>query len=143
MADARSWHVPVVGWLAVLWTGLSAVDYLLTRFQATSYLALFTEEQVAYFLGLPSWLNVLWAVAVWAGLAGALCLLARVRLSAFLLGIAALAMVLATLGLVFLTDPPMQAATGAVGVWIMVGATAVYVLLWIYARQMHAYGRLP
>jgi hypothetical protein len=143
MAHERPWHVPVVGWAAVVVTALSAVDYLLTRFEAGAYLALFTEAQVAYFAGLPLWIDVLWPLAVWSGLAGALCLLGGARRAAFLLGIAALSMVLAALGFVFLTDPPMGAVTGPVGVWIMAGSAAVFVLFWLYARQMHAAGHLP
>jgi hypothetical protein len=143
MTHGRPWHVPVVGWLAVLWTGLSAVDYLLTRFEVGAYLALFSEAQVAYFTGLPLWIDVLWPVAVWLGVAGALSLLGGTRRAAFLLGIAAVAMLLATLGLVFLTDPPMGAVTGPAGIWIMAGSTAVFGLIWLYARQMHAAGHLP
>lgn len=143
MRHARPWHLPVVGWLAVLWTALSAADYLLTRFEVAAYLALFTPEQVAYFANLPLWIDALWPVAVWSGLAGALCILGGKRLSAFLLGIATVSTVLATLGLVFLTHPRMQAVTGSIGISIMVGSCAVYLLLWLYARQMHAAGQLP
>jgi hypothetical protein len=143
MRDGRPWHLPIVGWLALLWTAHAVVDYLLTRFEVGAYLALFTPEQVAYFTSLPLWIDVLWPVAVWSGLAGALCLLGGLRLSAFFLGLAVLALALATLGLVFLTDPPMQAVTGPVGVWIVVGSCAIYLLLWIYARRMHAVGQLP
>lgn len=143
MPDARPWHLSFVGWIAVLWTVAGAADYLLTRFEVAAWLSLFTEDQVAYFTSLPLWLDVLWPVAVWSGAAGAVCLLGGARLSAFLLGLAAVAMALAKLGLVLLTDPPMQAVTGAAGVWIMVGSTAVYLLLWVYARWMHATGQLP
>lgn len=143
MSNARPWHLSVVGWIAVLWTGLGALDYLLTRFEVAAWLSLFSDDQVAYFTSLPFWIDALWPVAVWSGVVGAVCLLGGVRLSAFLLGLAAVALALATLGLVFFTDPPMQAVTGPAGVWVMVGSTAVYLLLWIYARAMHATGRLP
>ena len=143
MASGRPWHLNFVGWIGFIWTSLAALDYLLTRFEVGSYLALLTEAQVAYFLSLPLWLDALWPVAVWTGVAGALCLLGGLRLAAFLLGIAAIATVLATLGLVFLTHPPLQDVTGPAGVGIMVGSSAIYVLLWLYARQMHAQGRLP
>jgi hypothetical protein len=143
MGDARPWHLSVVGWIAVIGTGLATADYLLTRFEVAAWLALFTEAQVAYFTSLPVWIDVLWPVAVWAGLAGAVCLLGGVRLSAFLLGIAAVAMALATAGLLLLTDPPMAEVTGPAGVWVMLGSTAFFLLLWLYARLMHASGRLP
>lgn len=143
MADARPWHLNIVGWLAVVLTALAAADYLLTRFEVGAWLALFSEPQVAYFTGLPLWIDALWPVAVWSGLAGAICLLGGVRLSAFLLGIAAVAMTLVSLGLVFLTTPPMAEVTGPAGVWIMAAASVAHVLFWLYARAMHATGRLP
>jgi hypothetical protein len=132
-----------VGWIAFLWTLSLAADYLLARLEVGAYLAVFTPDQVAYFTSLPLWIDALWPVAVWSGLAGALGLLVRARLSAFLLGLAGVAMLIATLGLVFLTDPPMQAVTGPVGIWIVAGSCVAYLLLWVCARQMHAAGQLP
>lgn len=135
--------MPVVGWIAVLWMSVAAVDYLLTQVAFAPYVALFTEAQADYFLGLPLWLDALWAVGVWSGLAGAFCLLAGVRLSALLLAVSALGVVLLTVGLVLLTDPPMVAVTGPVGLWIMLGASVVHVAFWLHARQMHARGWVP
>ncbi len=143
MARGRPWHVPAVGTVALLFMALSAADYLLVRFEVAAYLALFPEAQVRYFTGLPFWLGFLWAVAVWSGLAGAVCLLAGSRGAAVFLGVGAAAMVLATAGFLVLTDPPMYAVTGPVGVWIMVGSSAVFAVLWLYARRMHAIGYLP
>lgn len=143
MARARPWHLPVIGWLAVIWTGLNVVDYLLTQFAVPEYLSLFSEPIVDYFLTLPLWLDLLWALAVWTGLAGALCIVARAQAAALLLGLATVAFLLFTLGLVFLTRPPMETVTGPVGVWIMAGSTAIYALFWLYARAEHVAGDLP
>lgn len=143
MAAREPWHLPVLVWAGLLWTALGAADYVLTQIAHPAYVALFTEAQAAYFLGLPLWLNAVWAVGVWAGLAGAILMLARARFSATMLGVAAAAVAVLTLGLVVLRDPPMQSVTGPLGIWIMLGATAAYIVLWLYARSMHADGRLP
>lgn len=143
MARARPWHLPVIGWLAVIWAVLNVVDYLLTQFRISPYLALFTEAQVDYFLTLPSWLVFVWAVAVWSGLAGAACIVGRARAAALLLGVATAAFLVLTLGLVFLTRPPMETVTGPAGVWVMAGGTVIYGLFWLYARAEHVAGDLP
>jgi hypothetical protein len=143
MARARPWHLPVIGWLAVIWTALNVLDYLLTRFEVRPFLDLFPPAVVDYFLTLPLWLDLAWAVGVWSGFAGALCLVARARAAALLMGLAAVAFLLLTLGLVFLTAPPMEMVTGPLGVWIMAGSTAIYGLFWLYARAEHMVGDLP
>lgn len=143
MARARPWHLPVIGWLAVIWGALNVLDYLLTQFAVPVYLNLFTEPLVEYFLTLPPWLDLLWAVAVWTGLAGAVCIVGGARAAALLLGIAATAFLVFTLGLIFLTSPQMETVTGPLGVWVMVASTAIYALFWLYARAEHAAGDLP
>jgi hypothetical protein len=142
-ARGTPWHLPTIGWLALIWTGLNAADYLLTQAGAGFWLGLFPDDAVAYFATLPAWVDALWAVAVWAGLAGALCLVLRAKAAAALLGLGALAMLLLTLALVYGTRPPMEVVTGPVGVWIMVANTAAFALFWFYARTEHQVGDLP
>lgn len=137
------WHLPAIGWLAVVWTGLNAADYLLTQIGARAWLGLFPADVVAHFTTLPAWVGALWAVAVWAGLAGALCLLLRARAAALLLGLGALAMLLLTLVLLYAIRPPLQAVTGPAGVWIMAVNTFAFALFWLYARAEHRAGDLP
>lgn len=137
------WHLSAIGWLALLWTGLNAADYLLTQAGVQAWLGLFSGDLVAYFTALPAWVDGLWAVAVWAGLVGALCLVLGARAAAALLGLGAAAMLLLTLALVYGTRPPMEAVTGPVGVWIMVVNTAAFALFWLYARIEHRAGDLP
>jgi hypothetical protein len=143
MANGRPWHLPVIGWLAVIWTGINVLDYLLTQYEVRPFLDLWPAAMADYFLAMPLWLDLLWAVGVWAGFAGAICIVARARAAALLMGIAAVAFLLLTLGLVYLTTPPMERVTGPVGVLIMAGSTAIYALFWVYARAEHRVGDLP
>ena len=48
-------HLWIVGVLALLWNLMGAFDYLATQLQLESYMSQFTEEQLAYFYGFPSW----------------------------------------------------------------------------------------
>lgn len=83
------WFYAVAG-LAVIWNAFGAVDYLMTQFQVEAYMANFTEAQLAYFYGFPTWFVAVWAIAVWAALIASLLLLIRNRLAApvFLLSLA-------------------------------------------------------
>ena len=143
MATRRPWHVVPVGWIAVILTGGAALDYLLARLQIAVWLERVEGGPTAYLAALPAWPGLLWPVAVWAGLGGALCLAAGLRLSAVLLGIAAAAAVVLTLACVAVREPSVLTASGPAGASIMIAASTFLVLLWLYARQLHAYGRVP
>jgi len=121
---------------------LGALDYSLMQLRVPAYLALFPDEQVVFAEGLPGWADGLWAVGVWAGLLGALFLALDIRRSAAVLGLAALAMLLAALYMIFLASPTIQEAAGEQAFWLLVAATGVSILLWIYARALHAAGAI-
>jgi len=71
-------HLWIVGILALLWNAMGAFDYLATELQLEAYMEGFTEEQLAYFYGFPSWVVAFWAFAVWGGLLASVGLLLRV-----------------------------------------------------------------
>ncbi|MFN4101002.1 MAG: hypothetical protein ACK4GT_14630, partial [Pararhodobacter sp.] len=69
--SARPWHLLPVAVLLVLWHGALAFDYINLRF------GLFADVN-ALLPTLPTdalWISVVWAMAVWLGLLGALFLL--------------------------------------------------------------------
>ena len=88
------WHVWLVGALGVLWNGYGAYDYSMSQTQGETYLraAGMNDAQIAYFQALPTWMTGVWAIGVWAGVLGAILLLARSRfaLHAFLASLAGL-----------------------------------------------------
>lgn len=137
------WHLRPIGAFACLWALALAADYTLTQLRATAYLGLFTHDQIAYFTGMPAWIDGLWGLAAWPGLLGALLLLCRARGAALMLGVSALATAVFALWLLVLSSPPMQSVTGAVGAWAVLGGTLVQILLWVYARAEHSAGVLP
>jgi hypothetical protein len=73
------WHLWAVGVVAVLWNAFGCYDYVMTMTGGEEYLRSYgmTEEQIAYYAAMPTWLTGLWAIGVWGGLAGSLLLLLR------------------------------------------------------------------
>lgn len=70
-------HLWIVGVLALLWNAMGAFDYLATQLELEFYMSQFTEQQLAYFYGFPSWAVAAWAFGVWGALAGSVGLLLR------------------------------------------------------------------
>lgn len=132
----RPWHLLPVGLLATLWHVGGAADYLATQLEYEPWVGQFPPEWAAYFGGLPMWVNAAWAIGVWVGLLGAVLLLMRERAAVLTLAAAAAAMLAATLWLIFVSDPTIQAVTGPGGAWVMAGAALASVVLWLYARWM-------
>jgi len=130
------WHLWLVGGLALLWHIGGAADYVATQIEFAPYVSEFPPEWIAYFGAMPLWVDAAWAIGVWGGLLGAVLMLMRETGAVLALALAALAMIAATIWLVFLSDPTMQSVTGANGLLVMAGASAASVLLWVYARWL-------
>jgi len=83
------WWYWVIGVLGVLWSCGGAFDYLMTQTENADYMASFPPELLEYWYGMPAWLEVFWALAVWGGLLGWLLMLARSRfaVAAFLVSL--------------------------------------------------------
>ena len=136
----RPWHLLPVALLLVLWHGALAFDYLNLRF--------------ALFAGIPPlfpalpleamWMKVVWAMAVWLGLLGAVFLLLSDDASVLLLFAAAASMLAALAGV--MTGAAPVAVTGvlaAVG-WpgLAVALALVPLAGWLYARGQKRRGVL-
>lgn len=135
------WHLWVVGIFALLWSAGGAFDYLMTQTRNEEYLAVFTEEQLAFFFGLPAWTVAAWAIAVWGGVLGAILLLARRKIAVWVLLASLVAMVITTVRNYVLAD-----GMEVVGDPFSLVFTAVIFLLalafFLYARTMQARGVL-
>ncbi len=80
----------IVGVVALIWNSFGAMDFTMTQLMPQSYLAQFSEEQRAFYLGFPLWYVLVWGVAVWSAVIASLGLLLRTRFAAsvFLVSIA-------------------------------------------------------
>lgn len=141
-AVVRPWHLIPVGLLALLWHLGGAADYLATHLAYEPYVRQFPAEWMVYFDTLPFWVDAAWAIGVWVGLLGAVLLLMRERAAVLALALSAVALIAATFWLLAVSDPPMQAVTGASGIYVMAGAALASVILWAYARWVKMHGVL-
>ena len=141
MESRTPMHLWIVGILATVWNAFGCFDYLMTQTRNEDYLAHFTDPQRAYFDSFPVWMEAVWALGVWGGLAGSLLLLARSRyaVAAFAVSLAGLAA--STVYQYVLTSPPPDMMTGVmlgmnIAIWI------VAIALLIYAVKMRGRGVL-
>jgi hypothetical protein len=116
--NPKSTRRPVmVGFLALVWNALGALDYVMTQTRNASYLSSFSAEQLAYFETLPAWSVATWAVGVWGAVLGSILLIFRRQLALPAFAVSLLAAALTFVYNYALTD----------GLRIMGGASALIV----------------
>lgn len=81
VAKRRPWHLWVVGILALLWTSMGALDFVMTLTKNEAYLGSFTPEQLGYFYGIAWGMMAVWGIAALLGLLGAVLLLLKKKLA--------------------------------------------------------------
>lgn len=141
MENRTPLHVWIVGALATVWNAFGCFDYLMTQTRNEDYLAHFTDPQRAYFDSFPLWMEAVWALGVWGGLAGSLLLLARSRYAVAAFAVSLLGLAISTVYQYVLTSPPADMTTGAmIGMNIAIWAIAIGLLL--YAVRMRGRGVL-
>ena len=86
-------HFWIVAILSLLWNAIGAFDYLASQLRLEFYMSEFTEAQLAYFYGFPSWAVAAWAFGVWGSVAGSvgLLLLKKWAVWAFVVSLAGVA----------------------------------------------------
>ncbi|MEJ2402277.1 MAG: hypothetical protein P8Y52_12925 [Xanthomonadales bacterium] len=124
------WHLWVIGIIALLWNAVGAFDYLATKLQYEAYMSAFSQEQLDYFYGLPTWVVACWAVGVWGALLGSLALLLRKAWAVWLFGASILGMAGTTIHNFVLTDG--AAVMGE-------GATTFSIVIWVIALFLYFY----
>ncbi len=135
-AQRTPWHLWVVGGIALLWSAMGAMDYVMTQTKDEAYMSGFTPEQLSFFYGLPAWVVAAWALGVWGGVLGALLLLARRRFAVWVFLVSLIAVVIMTFRNYILSN-----GMEVIGDAFSLGFTAVIFLialaLFLYARAMH------
>ncbi len=144
MTDApvkAPWHLWVVGIAALLFNAIGAFDYLMSKTQGEAYMAAggMTPEQIAHYTGLPLWMDVVWAIGVWAAVLASILLLVRRKIALPVFVVSLAAFLVSTLYHYVLTEAGRMGAQG----WIINGVIAgeLILLAW-YARAMGRRGVL-
>lgn len=133
-------HLWIVGVLALLWNAMGVFDYLATQLKLESYMSSFSQEQLDYFYGIPSWAIAGWAIAVWIGLAGTVGLLLRKKWAAmaFIISLAGLA--LSSIHTLILSNGLEIMGTAGTIMTVIIWVISIF-LVW-YSRKQVAAGVL-
>ena len=144
MTDTRKtpWHIWVVGIVSLLWNAIGALDYAMTQFRVESYMGQFTEEQLAFFYGFPSWVQATWAIAVWGAVLGSILILLRKKLAVPVFWVALIAMVLTSIHNFVLSEVSMSEIAGTGATVFSLVIFLVSVLLVVYTTVQTRNGNL-
>ena len=133
-------HLWIVAVLAILWHLMAVFDYLATELRLESYMSQFTQEQLDYFYGFPSWVVAAWAIAVWGGLLASIALLIRRKWAVWLFALSLVGLALTTLYNFVLSDGAAIMGAGAAMFTAVIWIIAIALLL--YAWRQAANGVL-
>ena len=133
-------HLWIIGIISLLWNFVGAFDYLMTQTQNEAYMGNFTQEQLDYFYGFPTWVVAFWALAIWSSVLGSILLLLRKRLATPVFLVSFVAMVITSIHNYGFYDA--MAVSGAGGLAFAAVIFVISLFLWLYSRAMGARGVL-
>lgn len=132
-------HVWVVGVLGLLWSAMGAMDYVMTQTRNEAYMSSFTPEQLSFFNGLPVWVVAAWAIGVWGGVVGAILVLLRKALAAWIF-LASLVGVLLTTFHNYVLSNGMEISGDLFSLAFTAVIFVIALALYMYARAMQQRG---
>lgn len=133
------WHLWTIGIAGLLWNVLGVVSFALTRLNVEAVMSRFPPQQRAYFAAFPVWTVASWAVGVFAGVAGCILLLRRIRTASRVLLLSMIGLTLTNVGgLLFLDGLRVMRETDGLGLTLF--PVIVSSLLALYARAMEKAG---
>ena len=128
------WHRWVVGLLAIVFMSMPTIDWLLYYFAPTAFVERAGADWKLLLDSQPVWVEAVWFVSIWAGLAGAILLLVGHRWSWPLLAASAVALVADQAWLLLATDNGSTVASAVV--CFILAAFALYAWLMSKAGYM-------
>lgn len=136
----------IVGVLALLWNGIGAYDYIMTRMRNADYAremmpTVDPQAMFAWVDAFPVWAQSGWALGVWGGLLGAALLLARSRWAVTVFAASLIGAVLG-LGYQIVAAPPLAGAEGPMTDAMPFVIILIALGLVLYARAMQKRGVL-
>lgn len=128
------WHLWVVGALALAWSTVWALDYVVTQLQMEPYFQQFSRAQRAMFYDYPAWAVAAWGCTVWGSLLGSLMLLLRRGWAHPLIGLSVIGLFVSEFHDLLLSSGPD--ILGGTGVAFTAVIWVVTLGLYYYARRM-------
>ena len=136
-----SWLFWIVAVLSILWNAFGVFDFWMTSSGDEKHLKDFDPKMIEWIAAFPFWRRAMWAIGVFAGLFGALALLARRRIAITLLLANTVLMVLGFVGHDILLADGIR-MYGQLGLITSVVLIAVAAAQWAYADRAGKQGFL-
>jgi hypothetical protein len=130
----------IIGAFALVWNLIGVAMWYLQVNMSAEQLAAMTEPQRQVYEATPGWLNIAFAVAVFAGVLGALGLLLKKRWAVTMFLLSLIALLVQMIGAYVVT--PAWAAYGPVGLVMPAVLLVIALFLWRYADTVKARGWL-
>ncbi len=133
-------HFWIVAILSLLWNAMGAFDYSASQFKLDFYMKAFTEEQLAYFYGFPSWAVAGWAFGVWGAFVGSIGLLLRKKWAVWAFAVSLAGLVVSSIYNLVLSNGVEIMGSGAMVFTAFIWVVAIF--LFVYARAQSTRGIL-
>lgn len=130
----------IVAVFALVWNLIGVAMWYIQVNMSSEQLALMTEPQRQVYENTPGWLNIAFAVAVFAGVLGGIGLLMRKRWAATMFVLSLVALLVQMIGAFTVT--PVWAAYGAAGLVMPAVLVVIALFLLWYANKAKARGWL-
>ena len=119
----------IISIIALIWNLMGVNQFIQQAYMTKSFKAMYTEEQLEMITSAPSWVTAVFAIAVFAGILGALALLLRKKIAKTLFIISLIAIVAQMYHNLFVIDSVAIYGPGAAIMPIVVLVFALF-LLW-------------
>lgn len=127
-------HFWIVAVIAVLWNAVGAFDFVATQIQLEAYMSAFSDQQLAFFYGVPAWAVATWGIATFSALFGSVAMLLRLRRAYELFIISFIAMLMTSFQNFVLSNG--AEVMGTFGLIFSGVIVAIGIFLIIYNRAM-------
>lgn len=130
-------HLWIVGVLSLLWNTMGAFDYLATQLRLDFYISQFTEAQLTYFYGIPTWAVAGWAFGVWGALAGSIALLMRRTWSLWAFVVSLIGLLLSSIYNFGMSNGVEIMGTGGIIFSLIIWIVAILLLVYTWRQKQN------
>lgn len=135
--NKRFWIIALV---AIIWNGMGVMQYLAKAYSTDSFKAQYTKEQLSRISNEPTWVTLVFALAVFGGLLGSIALVFRKKIARVLFLISTLGVCAQMIYNLFIIKSVDIYGPAAVLMTAMILIIALFLL--IYSRRVTSKGWL-
>ncbi len=138
-------HFYVMGLIALAYGVIGMIEYVLISYGLrVGWLDAYPPAQIEWLTTLPNWVHGVWGAHATLALVGALCLLAHLKPSVWMLFFAFLTLLILIVWAVAFAEPTLLTLTQDTGTtWLVLGlVAALSLLIYVYARQEKVTGEV-